>query len=78
MLLTVWLLTFVSAGYQPDPLLYYSTAPAGHQVLWWGALALLAYAGTAIYGIVLGVKILLHELGHYPPEQGSEYDRCRI
>lgn len=73
LLLAAWLVTLKSLAVDANPLVYFRTAAAWHQLLWWLGFALVAYAGTALYNIGLAGKLLVKNWGQQPPEDRRKY-----
>lgn len=67
LLLGVWLIIYIWAGYPANPFAYFCIAPLWHRSLFFGWVFLLTYAATAILDVILVVRLLLEKLRQHPP-----------
>lgn len=74
---TVWVSTFVNAGFEAEPLAYVRLAPLWHQLMWWGTLLCIAYASLSVYKVPLALRLLFSKQGQQPPNNRYEYQNHR-
>ncbi len=76
-LLGLWVMTYITANYPANPLLYFEQAPVWHRSLLFAWFILLTYMGMAVLDVVIVIRLLLQKMRQQPPNDTQKYQAER-